>query len=363
MRPEESRAPIGVCAESYAHTYDMFPRISEQDIITLIKKLTILGAPNYKVELGAGYRDKSWDIYIIPYEKLLSGKPGAFIIYFPAVLEYTYGIHTVDSTEAKKMKGMPFYCISKYIEHHPKLYPNYKSSEQTCYKLVGGSGFRHLDMFFVQSEGIYDLSDFNTSNVETMTSTFSQSDGIINLSQLRTDKVKTMEDAFSFTDLDRYDFTGLNTSNVEDMTRMFEGSTNGIRWLNFDTSKVKKMDGMFKGAKLKQLEWELNTNSLESAGGIFSNLDVEYLRLKKLKFTPAVIKTLWDEKRVEDNLKEATERVCGLLSKSKNSIPNDNNNDSSSDKPSEAFAVDHYELPVDVETSKAIEDIYINGTI
>ena len=97
--------------------------------------------------------------------------------------------------------------------------------------LVYSNSFKTLDYMFSSIRNILeiDLSNFDTSNITSMVSTFE-----------------------TCTNLKYINFNNINTSLVTDMTTMFKGcqSLTSIDLSNFDTSKVASMAEMFNGCLL-----------------------------------------------------------------------------------------------------------------
>ena len=143
-----------------------------------------------------------------------------------------------------------------------------------------------------------DLSDFDTSNVESMWEMFSESKlkTIKGLEYFDTSKVTSMNNMFSYSELEQIDVSNFDTSNVTDMRRMF-GNNKVIKIIgleNFNTSKVTDMIWMFSNSLIKELDlsnFDL-TNANLSQIFIYARTEVVYSgdeeNIEKLKASGAV---------------------------------------------------------------------------
>ena len=95
-----------------------------------------------------------------------------------------------------------------------------------------------------------DFSNFDSSNVEGMVSTFYSCSSLksINFNNFNTSKVKSMNYMFYYcSSLTTLNLSNFDTSNIESMYEMFSfcSSLTFLNLSNFDTSKVEKMEKMF----------------------------------------------------------------------------------------------------------------------
>ena len=158
----------------------------------------------------------------------------------------------------KRSYSLPDNTVEKKkISSNNSLYPVYAwykdntiyyySEDSTIYLNKDSSntfaGFQGLESF--------NISAFNTSNVENMSSLFMDCIGLKTLSLygIDTKKVTTMENMFyNCSSLTTLDVSMLKTSNVKNMHNMFRQCRNlaSLDLANFDTKNVKNMSSMIK---------------------------------------------------------------------------------------------------------------------
>ena len=163
--------------------------------------------------------------------------------------------------------------------------PNSRKMFYNCSKLTSikfGSGFNtsnveHMDAMFYGCSGLtsLDVSNFNTSNVVSMTRTV---DSILHYAGRTYNEIIRFGMFTGCSSLTSLDLSSFNTSKVTDMRGLLEGC-NKLTSLNvssFNTSNVQHMDAMFKGcSSLTSLDLSnFNTSNVVSMGyyvKVFSN--------------------------------------------------------------------------------------------
>ena len=136
-----------------------------------------------------------------------------------------------------------------------------------------------------------DLSNFDTSKVEVMTSMFKECTQLtsINLSNVNTSKVTSMNSMFyKCTQLTSLDLSTFKTSSVTNMNAMFAhcSQLSSLNLSNFDTSKVTIMCIMFSEcSKLTSLNlYNFNTERVTNMTSMFSGCkNLEYINLQNFK--------------------------------------------------------------------------------
>lgn len=127
-------------------------------------------------------------------------------------------------------------------------------------RVIGGSGITDAEeMFRVESArsiNILDLTEFDASNIENMSSMFwGRYIDEIRFGDFNTSKVKDMSYMFYSCAAKSLDLSSFDTSNVEDMNHMFEDCA--AQYLNlksFNTRKVRDMSNMFDGMAIEGLD-------------------------------------------------------------------------------------------------------------
>ncbi|MBR3244458.1 MAG: BspA family leucine-rich repeat surface protein [Parasporobacterium sp.] len=130
-----------------------------------------------------------------------------------------------------------------------------------------------------------DLSNFDTSNVETMASMFKLPKAAsLNLSSFNTEKVKFMNEMFELKEIPSLDLSSFKTANVVDMSKMFNlDSATALNLSTFDTSNVTSMSHMFALKKIPELNLaNFNTGKVTNMDRMFELGSVEALDVSML---------------------------------------------------------------------------------
>ncbi len=166
--------------------------------------------------------------------------------------------------------------------------------------LFSGSEYSYIDMrnvntsevtnmcmmFSCNAKGI-NLSQFDTSKVEDMTSMFENCGAeSLDLSCFDTSRVKNMSFMFTECNLKCLNLESFDTSNVENMSNMFMNSNIPELHLGgFITKRVKDMGYMFYGCRAKIIDvHSFDTSCVEDMSAMFANCEVESLDLASFKF-------------------------------------------------------------------------------
>ena len=172
---------------------------------------------------------------------------------FKEVSGYTYDINLglfvdmrgIDTSRTKNMKSMFAY---------------------TWYK----------DKGYAQVNGL-DLSEFDTSNAETMELMFS---GVVantgvNLSRFNTSQVTNMKGMFSNSNITNLNLDSFNTSKVTDMSQMFlRANAINLNFSGFNTSRVTDMSKMFSSAQVRVLDISgFDTSEVTNMSEMFANVN------------------------------------------------------------------------------------------
>ena len=132
---------------------------------------------------------------------------------------------------------------------------------------------------------VIDLSEFNTANVEDMSSLFYESEvkEIKGLEKFNTSKVTNMSDMFYYSRATTLDLSNFDTSNVTNMSGMFRySSATTLDLSSFDTRKVTNMSGMFAWSRSSATTLNLSsfdTSNVTNMSYMFAATKVENLNL------------------------------------------------------------------------------------
>jgi len=154
----------------------------------------------------------------------------------------------------------------------------------------------------------FDLSGFDTSNVNNMENMFNQCKNLtsLDLSKFNTSNVTTMGGMFSLcSKLETLDLSKFDTSNVTNMSGMFAGCSNleTLDLSKFDTSKVTNTGGMFgycSNLEILDLS-KFDTSKVTNMGGMFD-------------FCTALKKILVGSKWSTEKVTESTDMFSGCTS-------------------------------------------------
>ena len=159
----------------------------------------------------------------------------------------------------KDINGIEVYLNNKKVNMINKdekwmIDYNFKKDGRYTFKIIFRNIIDSLSYFFLLCKNIYliDLSNFDSSNVTTMRSTFNgciQLKEIKGLNKLETSNAKSMRCLFqNCKQLEYLDLSNFDTSNVVDMSCMFFGceKLREIKGINkFNTKNVCDMENMF----------------------------------------------------------------------------------------------------------------------
>ena len=129
---------------------------------------------------------------------------------------------------------------------------------------------------------ILDLSNFDTSRVNDMSSMFSGSAATaLDLSSFDTSKVTNMDSMFSYSNAPNLNLSSFDTSNVTNMSYMFQNSVaTTLDLSNFNTNNVKNMNWMFYNSAATTIDLSsFNTSNVTDMSGMFSGSKVTNLDL------------------------------------------------------------------------------------
>ena len=127
-----------------------------------------------------------------------------------------------------------------------------------------------------------DLSSFDTSKVTNMSSMFSGSAATaLDLSSFDTSKVTNMDSMFSYSNAPNLNLSSFDTSNVTNMSYMFQNSVaTTLDLSNFNTNNVKNMNWMFYNSAATTIDLSsFNTSNVTDMSGMFSDSKVTNLDL------------------------------------------------------------------------------------
>ena len=175
----------------------------------------------------------------------------------------TVGDGTLDTYSAKIDEIPSGVDISEYFDENIEF--DYKEDTGCWTKLVkklptltfNGTNCSSMLRAFKGNE--LDLSNFDTSNVNTMDYMFASCNSLttLDISNFDTSKVTRMEDMFSqCKSLTSLDLSSFDTSSVTDMNSMFYGCSllTSLNLSSFKISKVRNMSGMFSYSSLVTLD-------------------------------------------------------------------------------------------------------------
>lgn len=233
--------------------------------------------------------------------------------------------------EIKQIKlqksGTAYYIIEKSELYHVVLIPSdvtYTGEIEGLHnlkgtiKVIGGSGLltaREMfkDCFFnypARNDNILDLTEFDTSNVESMTLMFSGcSANVIDATSFDTSNVNDMYGMFDRCKAKTIDIRAFDTHKVIWMSNMFmECSANILGLENFDTSNVNYMDQMFLRCKTEFLNLSsFNTSSVKNMGCMFYECESKMIDLSNFDESIAKIDGMFD--RYSGEIKTNNKRI------------------------------------------------------
>ena len=148
------------------------------------------------------------------------------------------------------------------------------------------------------TNGILDLSNFDTSSVTDMSGMFSDIRVVnLDLSSFNTGNVTNMSGMFAYSAATSLDLSSFDTSNVTNMSGMFAYSAaTSLDLSSFDTSKVTIMAGMFSESKATSLDLSnFDTSDVTSVDGMFCNaacvdtIDISHFDLGKASDASSIL--------------------------------------------------------------------------
>ncbi len=143
-----------------------------------------------------------------------------------------------------------------------------------------GEKVTNVNMFTWSSIPTLDLSNFDTSNVTSMSMMFyNTSATTIDVSNFDTSNVTSMHAMFENSKATTLDLSSFDTSNVTDMFQMFHNSSaTTLDLSSFDTSNITNMSGMFKSSSATTIDLSnFNMSNVEDISTMFDSAAVTQL--------------------------------------------------------------------------------------
>ena len=271
VAPQRKVTTIDLIDEQYEETSNYFSRLSADTLSKALRKLMVLGTDIKQIPTACGS-----DCYLICSKYIPNQPDDGYILFIPPTVRMIgvpvhNAIHTLKKLRVRKSNA-------KYLNVHSYYLPNLK--------IVGGENVENIDWVFSGTNVVLDLTDFYSTKLNSMNSTFRSFCGLVDMSGLNTSSVVSFNGTFA--DTFQFSFQNnekLDTSSAETMREAF------LKHIAFnipemDTSKVKDMSEMFSHFYCKDFEWTYDISSCTNMSRMFKCTYTDNLDVSKINYSP-----------------------------------------------------------------------------